>query len=76
MPGISGLQLLPELRSAMPNAVIVIVTITSDQLYMDEACRRGADGYVLKRNALDDLIPAIRKRFLSEESPRHYEAQA
>ncbi|HEX6545617.1 MAG TPA: response regulator transcription factor, partial [Bryobacteraceae bacterium] len=42
MPGISGLQLLPELRSAMPKAVIIIVTITSDQLYMDEARKRGA----------------------------------
>lgn len=76
MPGISGLQLLPGLRSALPNAVIVIVTITSDQLYMDEARIRGADGYVLKRNALAELIPAIRKCSLSGESPRHHQAQA
>jgi DNA-binding NarL/FixJ family response regulator len=75
-PGISGLQLLPELRSAMPKAVIIIVTITSDQLYMDEARKRGADGYVLKRNALADLIPAIQNRSWGEESLRHYEAQA
>ena len=76
MPGISGLQLLPKLRSTMPNAVIVIVTITSDPLYMEEARLRGANGYVLKRNAVADLIPAIRKRCLGGETPRHYEAQA
>jgi DNA-binding NarL/FixJ family response regulator len=76
MPGISGLQLLPKLRSAMPKAVIVIVTVTSDQIYLDEARIRGADGYVLKRNALADLIPAIRKRSLSESlPPRRCETQ-
>jgi DNA-binding NarL/FixJ family response regulator len=63
MPGISGLQLLPRLRAAMPNAVVVVVTVTSDQLYIDEAASRGANGYVLKRNALKDLIPAMRKGF-------------
>lgn len=76
MPGISGLQLLPKLRSAMPNAVIVIVTITSDPLYMEEARLRGANAYVLKRNTLTDLIPAIRKRSLGGATPRRYEAQA
>lgn len=61
MPGLSGLQVLPRLRSAMPTAVIIVVTVTSDQLYMDEASARGANAYVLKRNALTELIPAMRK---------------
>jgi len=76
MPGVSGLQVLPKLRSALPNAVIVIVTVTSSQLYMDEARLRGADAYVVKRNALADLIPAIQKRTSIRDSPRRYQAQA
>lgn len=68
MPGISGLQLLPQLRSTMPNTVIVVVTAATEQLYMDEAHSRGADGYVLKGSALTDLIPAIQKGRQPEHS--------
>lgn len=59
MPGASGMQILPGLRSAMPDAVIVIVSITSSRLYVTEAYQRGADGYVTKRKTSLDLIPAI-----------------
>lgn len=59
MPGISGLNLLPQLRAAFPDTVIIIVTTNSSKLYVEEAYRRGADGYVFKGNALSDLIPAL-----------------
>lgn len=59
MPGISGLKLLPELRAAMPKAVIVMVSTESSKLYVSEAHRRGADAYVAKRRTGSDLIPAI-----------------
>jgi DNA-binding NarL/FixJ family response regulator len=61
MPGKSGLNVLPELRVAVPNAAIIIVTTTPTMIYIDEAYRRGADGYVLKRNAASDLRPVIKK---------------
>ena len=70
MPGVSGLNLLPELRAALPGAVIVIVTTTSNKLYIDEAYQRGANGYVLKRKALSDLVPAIQNCVL-QNSWRH-----
>lgn len=59
MPGISGIRLLPQLRAAMPDTVIVIVSMESSRLYVDEAYRRGADGYVAKSKTPSDLIPAI-----------------
>jgi DNA-binding NarL/FixJ family response regulator len=61
MPEASGMQALPALRKAMPDAVIVVVSVTSNRLYVAEACQRGADGYVAKRRTLSDLIPAIQK---------------
>jgi two-component system, NarL family, response regulator DesR len=59
MPGRSGLAVLPELRRALPGAVLIILTTTSNKLYRDEADHRGADGYVLKNRALHELVPAI-----------------
>ncbi|MBV9675546.1 MAG: hypothetical protein JO185_04380 [Acidobacteriaceae bacterium] len=43
----------------MPTAVIVVLTTNSSELYREEACHRGADAYVLKHDALEELLPAI-----------------
>ena len=59
MSGRSGMKLLPDLRIALPHAVIVIVTTTRSQMFIDAAYERGANGYVLKNRALSDLAPAI-----------------
>jgi len=59
IPGLSGLMALPELRAELPSAGIVILTTISSKPYVEEAFRRGADGYVLKNRALRDLIPAL-----------------
>jgi DNA-binding NarL/FixJ family response regulator len=59
MPGISGLRLLPELRVELPDAAIIVVTTHSSKLYIDEAYRRGADGFVAKNKVVTELIPAI-----------------
>jgi len=61
MPGISGIQLLPRLRTLLPNARILIVTANSAELYVQEAYRRGADGYVLKSNVWRDLPPPAKQ---------------
>jgi DNA-binding NarL/FixJ family response regulator len=59
MPGLSGLNALPRLRAALPTAVIVVLTANSSPLYREEAYHRGADAYVLKGSALEELLPAI-----------------
>jgi DNA-binding NarL/FixJ family response regulator len=61
MPGISGLRLLPDLRSALPHAAIIIVTAYWSRLYIDEAYQRGADGYVAKNAVISELLPTISK---------------
>ncbi len=61
MPGISGILLLPRLRALLPDASILIISTNSTNLYVQEAYRRGADGYVLKRNVLRDLLPSLKK---------------
>jgi response regulator NasT len=58
MPGIGGLAALPELRRTLPCAVIVMLTMSME--YEAQARQGGADAYILKTRAGDELIPAIR----------------
>jgi CheY-like chemotaxis protein len=57
LPGRSGLNLLPELRRLLPEALIVIVTASVNPVYRDEAFRRGADGFVAKHRVFEELAP-------------------
>ena len=61
LPGMSGLAALPLLRAALPSATIVMLTNHGGEDYVEEAFRRGADGYVLKNEAHQALLPAIRR---------------
>jgi DNA-binding NarL/FixJ family response regulator len=53
-----GLAALPELRKTLPSAVIVTLTMSSQ--HEEPARQSGADAYILKTRAVDELIPAIR----------------
>lgn len=59
LPGRSGMQILPELRSNLPNTVIVMVTNNRASIYREEAFRRGADAFVDKSDLATELLPAI-----------------
>ncbi len=48
MPGTSGLDLLPRLRSASPDTVVVMMTAFGSEQVAAEAVRRGADDYIAK----------------------------
>lgn len=70
MPGRSGLQVLPELRLRMPFVAIVVLTGHSEPIYIEEAFRRGADGYILKSNLMNDLLPTISTALLRRQELR------
>lgn len=57
IPVMSGLEALPRLREALPGAVIAMLTM--DRQYVDQARRAGADLYILKNRAVQDLIPSL-----------------
>jgi DNA-binding NarL/FixJ family response regulator len=59
MPGMTGLDALRAIRSSLPAAGIVILTLHfSDQL-VREIIRLGARGYVTKSDADRDLVNAV-----------------
>jgi DNA-binding NarL/FixJ family response regulator len=70
MPGISGFAATKELKKLLPKVKIVLVTMLTEAISVSEAFRAGANGYVLKQSASDELRTAIdtvlaHKRFLS-----------
>jgi DNA-binding NarL/FixJ family response regulator len=60
MPRMTGLQATREIRSHLPDARVLILSMHDDENYLFEALHAGASGYVLKREADQDLVNAIR----------------
>jgi CheY-like chemotaxis protein len=53
MPGMGGLEATRRLRTAFPDAQIIIVTQYDDQHWRMAATEAGACGYLLKENLLE-----------------------
>jgi DNA-binding NarL/FixJ family response regulator len=60
MPKLTGLQATREIREQVPEVAVLILSMHDDERYLFEALKAGASGYVLKRQADQDLIEAIR----------------
>lgn len=59
MPGLGGLEALPNLRRAAPEARILILTMHDNPQYLRRALGLGAAGYILKKAADVELLSAI-----------------
>ena len=61
MPGKSGLDILKELRSYKLKLPILVLSMYPEDQYALRVLRAGADGYLTKESAPNELITAIRK---------------
>lgn len=60
MPGFGGIEAVRRLRSLGVTAKVIMLTMYADLDLMEEAFAAGADGYVIKHSAGEELIQAIR----------------
>jgi two-component system, NarL family, response regulator NreC len=60
MPGKSGIEALPSLLQAVPEAKVLILSMQDDPRYVREAFDAGASGYVLKEAADTEVVGAVR----------------
>ncbi len=60
LPEEGGLALLPRLRTRYPELGLIVLSMHNREPYISEALSRGADAYVSKDAAADELITAIR----------------
>jgi DNA-binding NarL/FixJ family response regulator len=59
MPQLNGIEATKIIKSLYPEIKILILTMHKSNVHFREAFKAGADGYILKENALADLIFAI-----------------
>ncbi|MGH2942676.1 MAG: response regulator [Solirubrobacteraceae bacterium] len=60
MPRMTGLQATVEIRSHAPDVAVLVLSMYDDERYLFEALQAGASGYVLKREADQALVEAVR----------------
>jgi DNA-binding NarL/FixJ family response regulator len=60
MPGKTGIEVLPALLQAVPDARVLMLSMQDDPRYVREAFEAGASGYVLKEAADTDVVDAVR----------------
>lgn len=61
MPGMSGLELLRRIRFEWPNLPVLVLSMHAEEEYALRAFKAGANGYVTKDSAADELAAAARK---------------
>lgn len=61
LPGTSGMDLIKQMRERSPNIHVLVLSMHDETLYSDRAFRAGAKGYVMKQEATEKLLAAIRK---------------
>src|SRR2546428_7389161 len=63
LPGANGIELIKNIRAEFPRLSILVLSMHDESLYAVRALRAGADGYVMKHEAMANVIHAIREVF-------------
>lgn len=75
MPGISGLEMLRELKSASPDTMVLMITALSDMETALSCIHLGADDYITKPFSIDNIVVkaknALDKRRLIIENRKY-----
>jgi DNA-binding NarL/FixJ family response regulator len=72
LKGASGIDLITSLKSRYGDIPVLVLSIHDESLYAERAIRAGARGYVMKREAPQTIVKAIRtvlegKQYLSDK---------
>lgn len=59
LPGVHGVEALPQLCATVPEARIVMLTVSEDANDLAQALSRGAAGYLLKTVEGEELVDAV-----------------
>ena len=61
MPGLSGMEVLKQLKTMRPKLPVLILSMYTEEQYGARVLRAGASGYLTKQSAPDELVAAIRR---------------
>src|SRR2546429_9602652 len=63
LPGANGIELIKNIRAEFPKLPILVLSMHDESLYAVRALRAGAEGYVMKHEAMANVVQAIREVF-------------
>src|SRR6202046_2575724 len=66
LTGPDGLELLKNVRISSPRLPVLILSMHDESIYAERALRAGANGYIMKQEATEKVLVALR-RILSGE---------
>jgi DNA-binding NarL/FixJ family response regulator len=61
LSGPDGLDLLKSIRARDPNLPVLILSMMDELLYAERGLRAGANGYIMKQQATEQVLVAIRR---------------
>ncbi len=61
LPVMNGIEATRRIKAVSPQVKVVIVTSHEGPEYEADAAKVGADGYIIKRKMVSELVPAIRE---------------
>lgn len=67
MPNLTGIDVLKNIKNKNIDVRTIILTVESDQNTLFEAIEIGADGYILKDSASDEIVEAINTVYSGEK---------
>jgi DNA-binding NarL/FixJ family response regulator len=59
MPNLGGIETTRRIKMTYPDVKVLILTIHTDKEYLDQAFSAGAEGYLVKEEASNELFSAI-----------------
>jgi len=59
--GPDGLELLKNIRLTAPRLPVLILSMHDESIYAERALRAGANGYIMKQEATDKVLVALRR---------------
>ena len=61
LPGSDGIDLLKTIRATDPDIPILVLSMHAESVYAERALRAGANGYIMKQEATDNVLVALRR---------------
>lgn len=68
LKGGNGLDLLKDLRATVPTLPVLVLSIHDENVYAERVLRAGARGYIMKQEATEKVLHAIRRILQGELS--------
>ncbi|HTX20343.1 MAG TPA: response regulator transcription factor [Candidatus Aquilonibacter sp.] len=60
LEGGSGIELIKDIKAAYPGVAAIVLSMHDEALYAERAMRAGARSYIMKREATDKVLDAIK----------------